>query len=31
MEREEEKKKSLLPLELFQPRGNTIEMTYGKL
>lgn len=30
MEREEEKK-SLLPLELFQPRGNTIEMTYGKL
>ena len=26
-----EKKKSLLPLELFQPRGNTIEMTYGKL
>lgn len=31
MEREEKKKKSLLPLELFQPRGNTIEMTYGKL
>lgn len=33
MKREEKKKKkqSLLPLELFQPRGNTIEMTFGKL
>lgn len=29
--REKKKKQSLLPLELFQPRGNTIEMTFGKL